>query len=386
MRSRSRCLVCLFLSVLFLFSAINLPLILSPLTRFLGGEITLSDLARESRAAYVDGIAFKSAFVDLNGAYARLTGRRVYHGVRLLNNGMLDWESFADVDTAPLCEGISELSERLSEKGIPLLYVQIPYKVDLAGALLPDGAENTANRYADEVCFALSEHEIPVLDLRETLTGSVSDVERYYYRTDHHWNADGAFCAFGEVLGSVSRLLKGRAVDLSWADAVRWEREVYPSWMLGSHGKRVGRFFGGADDFVLYTPREEIATALTLPHRGEVREGSFLETLIRREYLDRPDHHRDDAHCAYLGGNYPLALHTRDGIENGGHVLLVKDSFSLPLEAMLSVALPRLDAIDPRYFKEETVLRYAERTRPDLVVIAINPSVFSDRSYWDFGK
>lgn len=380
---RSRYLVCLFLSVLFLFSAINLPLIFSPLTRFLGGEITLSDLARESRAAYVDGISFKSAFVDLNGAYARLTGRRVYHGVRLLNNGMLDWDGFADVDTAPLCDGILRLSESLSKEGIPLLYVQIPYKVDLEGRLLPDGAENTANQCADEVCHALSRHGIPVLDLRQVLTGCTSEVDRYYYRTDHHWNADGAFCAFGEVLGSISGLLPTRTVDLSWRDAARWEREVYRDWMLGSHGKRVGRLFGGTDDFILYTPREGIVSTLTLPHRGEVREGLFSETLIRWEYLERPNYHGDDAHCAYLGGNYPLALHTRDGIENGARVLLVKDSFSLSLEAMLSVALPRLDALDPRYFKEETVLRYAERTRPDLVVIAINPSVFSDRSYCD---
>jgi len=380
-----RAFVCLFLVALFLFSACNAHLLADPLRRVCRGESTLSEVARQTRAAYVGGISFKSAFVDLNGAYARLIGRRVYHGVSRLNNGMLDRDGLALMDTTELAASLVRLSDALAARGIAFLFVQVPSKSDLAGTLTCDGVENAANPNADALCASLKSRGTEVLDLRPHLAASATDVERYFYRTDHHWNTDGAFSAFGEVLGHIAQMLPARAVDTSWADAARWERRTYPAWMLGSHGKRVGRFFGGVDDLLLYTPRKRIETSLALPHKQIFKEGDFLDVLVQEAYLDTPDYHGDDAYCVYLGGNYPLAVHNTEGVENGARVLLVKDSFSLPLEAMLSTALSRLDAIDPRYYREESVLEYAERTRPDLVVVAINPSVFSDGAYLDYG-
>ena len=384
-RKRGRGLVCLFFVALFLFSACNAHLLFDPLRRVCRGENTLSEAARQTRAAYVGGISFKSAFVDLNGAYARLTGRHVYHGVSVLKNGMLDRDGVAAIDTGELAQALVRFSDALAARGISFLFVQIPSKSDLAGELACDGVENAANLNADALCKTLSARNVELLDLRSQLAATAAEVEHCFYRTDHHWNTDGAFCAFKEVLSRIAAMLTTRTVDVSWGSAERWERQIYPDWLLGSHGKRVGRFFGGVDDLVLYTPKERIETTLALPHKEIFKSGDFSEVLLCKEYLDAPDYHGDDAYCVYLGGNYPLVVHQTVGIEKGAHVLLIKDSFSLPLEAMLSTALSRLDAIDPRYFGEETVLEYAERTHPDLVVVAINPSVFSDGAYLDFG-
>ncbi len=384
-RKKGRAFSCLSLAALALFSILNVPLLLSPLGRFLGGETTLGDLARETRAAYVADVSFKSAFVDINGAYARLTGRRVYHGVSVLNNGMLDRDELAEMDMTEMAAGICRLEGALSESGIPFLYVQVPSKVDLADTLVPAGVENAANRNANALCGALEADGVQVLDLRPRLTGSVADVERYYYRTDHHWNADGAFFAFGEILARIASILPERAIDLSLTKAEQWERTVYADWFLGSHGKRVGRFFGGVDDLIVYTPRTPCTTSLSLPHKDFYGTGDFSELLIRTEYLERPDYFGADAHCVYLGGNYPLAVHENADAADGAHILLVKDSFSHPLEAMLSASLSRLDVIDPRYYRDGTVLEYAIKTRPDLVIVAINPSVFSDGAYLDYG-
>lgn len=377
---------CIFLSFLLLFSVLNAGLFLSPATRFLRGEISFSDAANEIRAAYVSDISFKPFFIDLNGAYARLSGRRTYHGVSVMENGMLDRESLPKTDMAALSDGLLHMSSMLSEHGIAFLFVQVPSKVDLSNALVSFGAENAANQNADELCASLSEGGVEVLDLRPRITGSIADVERFYYRTDHHWNADGAFCAFGAVLERISAMLPHRTVDLLWTDAQRWERSVYPRWFLGSHGKRVGRAFGGVDDLILYTPKETSVSTLTVPHKEMRREGAFSDVLIFDEYLDAPDHHGENPYCAYLGGDYPLALHENRSQENGAHVLLIKDSFSLPLQAMLSTSLSRLDVIDPRYYREKSVLEYAKETHPDLVIVAINPSVFSESVYADLGQ
>ena len=384
-RKTARVCTCVLLALLLVGFLINLPLAIPPFSEFLAGRRTLSELSREVHAAYVDAFSFKASWIDLNGAYARMTGRRVCHGVSLLKNGMLDRDGLAPIDTSVIADGIVRLSDALAEQGIGVLYVQIPSKLDLEGTLACDGIENAALKNADALCTALSLHGVPVLDLRPLLCASVEDVESNFYRTDHHWSTDGAFCAFGTLLERISRMLPTGAVNTALADASRWERTVYPSWMLGSHGKRVGRFFGGVDDLVLYTPRQSVETALSVPHKGTVRTGVFADVLLCSEYLDAPNYFEDDAYCVYLGGNYPLTLHETPSAAGGAHVLLVKDSFSLPLESMLSTSISRLDAIDPRYYREETVLSYAERTRPDLVVVAINPSVFSDASYWNYG-
>lgn len=141
-----------------------------------------------------------------------------------------------------LADEISNLSDYLSEQGVPFLYVQLPNKEPLSGQVFPVGAASYGNKRADSLLSQLSVEGVKVLDLRPQLIQTPEMTEQYFYKTDHHWNADGAFAAYQEILSCLHESFPEGNIDLTYAQADQWERHSIDDWFLGSHGKRVGFF------------------------------------------------------------------------------------------------------------------------------------------------
>ncbi len=377
-RFKKRLFALLILLCLVLGGVKNLPLVGEAAATV--GTKELSRTVREVRGALTEGVFGKHFFVELGGAYARLLGRRAYHGVSVLQNGMLDHEALPRLDTAPLERAIVKLKQETEEKGNFFLFVQVPCKMDNGGTLMTSGQVHFGRENADALLLGLKEQRTRVLDLRDRLTRDRASVERYFYRTDHHWNTDGAFLASKMLLSELSGA-SPVPMDQSTLDEALWERKVYPDWFLGSHGKRVGRVFGGIDDLIVYTPKFDTEMTLEIPLHGVTRQGRFEDTVLRREYLDASDYFGENPYVSYIGGDYPLVKHRNPSASNALSVLLIKDSFALPVEAFLSVAVERLDVIDPRYDREGSVAEYIRDGNYDAVVMMINPSVFGDESY-----
>lgn len=383
---RAKRFFCLFIALLLLFGwLLHAPLAVPPVKGLIRGELGFSRFTAQIKEAYGAHLFGKTALVDLGGAFARLIGRRSYHGVSVLDNGMLDYDALEETDTAALGGEIVALRDRFAQMQTPFLFVSVPCKTDsektLVGAYqVHYGVENAAALVAQ-----IEKMGVDTLDLRPKLARDASAVERYFYRTDHHWNTDGAFLAAQSILEHLSKTLK-REVDLSALDSAEWHREVYQNWFLGSHGKRVGRFFGGVDDLFVYTPRYPTKMQMEIPLHGAVFEGDFEETVLRKEYLDSPDYFAENPYVCYIGGDYPLVVHRNGLAKNDLSVLLIKDSFSIPVQAFLSTALSRLDVIDPRYLRGERVEDYIEEGKYDVVILMINPSVYEDVHYQNLLK
>ena len=138
-RKTARVCTCVLWVLLLVVSLNNLPLAISPFSKFLAGQRTISELSREVHAAYVDSFSFKTAWIDLNGAYARMTGRRVYHGVSLLKNGMLDRDGIAPIDTDMIAQGLVRFFDALAERGILSVLIEMPFNLAVLDVNAADG-------------------------------------------------------------------------------------------------------------------------------------------------------------------------------------------------------------------------------------------------------
>ena len=78
---------CLMIAILVAF---NTRLITPDIHLFLNGGISFEQMTDNISDDYLQN-EFRGKFrlLDLNGFFARVTGRRAYNGVTLLNNGML---------------------------------------------------------------------------------------------------------------------------------------------------------------------------------------------------------------------------------------------------------------------------------------------------------
>lgn len=373
------------LLLLALLSAVNLKLVKDPLQKFLQRELTFAEYVDQVQKGYLsDNFAHKNDFLNLNGLFARLTGRRTLNEVVKLNNGMLG-RTLSDVDVPAFANAISDFSDYLNEQDIPFLYIQMPVKESLDGQSYPVGIPFYGNKNADDLLSVLAAEEVEVLDLRPLLSQTPEMLEQYFAKTDHHWNNDGAFVAFQEILNYLHKSFPEKNIDLTYAQTNQWERHSIDNWFLGSHGKRVGVFFGGIDPLIWYTPKFETEMSCALPDRGALFQGDFADANIRSQYIEKKDYFGYNADCVYIGGNYGLVLHRNLYAPSSLKIMMIKDSFIKPLEAYLSTVFQEIDLIDPRNFSECTIAEYVERTKPDIVIYGINPSQFGTKAYRDLG-
>lgn len=373
------------LAALVLLSAANFRVLKTPLSQLARREIGFEDFADAVQAGYLsDSFAAKSAFVDLNGLFAGLTGQRTLNGVVKLNNGMLS-VSASEMNPAALANGVAGFSNYLREQNIPFLYVQVPYKESLAGQDYPVGITSSANKNADNLLSQLSAAGVETLDLRPLLSQTPEMLEQYFYKTDHHWNSDGAFVAFQEILNRLHELLPDDNIDLTYAQADQWERHVINDWFLGSWGKRTGIFYAGTDPLIWYTPKFETELSCAVPLHGWLFRGDFTDANLRTQYIEKKDYYHSSAYCVYIGGDYPLVQHRNLNAPSPLKVMMLKDSFALPVQAYLSTVFQELDVVDPRYFAECTVAEYVELTKPDIVILSMNPNLFGNKTYRNLG-
>lgn len=354
-----------FLVVLALFGGLLVP------------ELKIRGLRKQS--AFAKAFPAKSAFVELNGAYCRMAGRRLCNGTFRNGQGlMLTGCTFRDVrGHAASAVGFSEWLKGL---GARYLYVQAPAKADRNGTLHPQVMEHHGNEMADAFLAEMARCGVPTLDLREALAETPEDVLRHFYRTDHHWNNDAVFRAFGMVAGRLAEMTSSDVAAVqALTDRTSWEREVWPDCLWGSRGRRTGRLFSGVDDLIVYTPRFETQMSLEVPSKGIARSGSFRKAnMWRAQDIRKSGRLEKDAYSyLYVGGLYPMVRHHNAAAPVQAKVMIIGDSFARPLEALLSTVVSDLVVVDPRRFaKGEKVSDHVLRQRPEIVLQLINTGGF----------
>ncbi len=326
--------------------------------------------------------------LNLEGMIARSLGVNSFNQIVRMKNGSLTLANTLQYDAETKAASIYAFDQYLQELDIDFTYIQAPHKDDLTGTNMPVGIVNNGNQHADSLLAELGAYGIDTLDLRPLLAKDPETAAKYFYNTDHHWNNDAAFVTFGEILSLLNEKFPTAGIDLSYADIANWETTIYEDQFLGSHGKKVGIHFGGVDDYKYYAPKFETDMYMTsMQNRVIFRTGTFEEAVALKEvYLEKePDYFKENTYCSYIGGDYAVIKHRNRLVENGPKVMIIKDSFTIPVQAFLSTAISELDVVDPRHFKNCTLAQYVEMTRPDIVIMMINPSTMYGTSYYDFG-
>lgn len=400
----------------------------------LGREQGLISGIKESFSAFDHAIninmPFRTYFIDAYGGFARVLGTRVIDDIDASNtvykmaNGDLtfgyqelpldsDSESTKDHDGTEATDGkqdrstdedqgrsvndyargITEFADFLEGEGIPLIYLQAPFKLQSSQSLLPDGLEEFSNKNADRMLEMLESEGVDTVDLRE-LRASLPQVAAFY-RTDHHWRPEYGLAS----LSLVSERLSSVIVPSFPVDVTDFELQPSIAF-LGSQGHRVGGLYAPVDQFQLIVPTFE--TDFSVKKYAKVTEenvdsrfsvdaqpyvqtyGDFETSIVDVSKLE--PRNISDRYSAYFGGNFALTEITNNKVDKG-NILVFSDSFGRPFNAFLSCYTNQLTAIDQRFYEasvREYILKLNRVSKIDHVIILYNPSMldpFSDNGY-----
>lgn len=371
-------LLCAFLLTM---SVINIPMIFRLLRTCISQEhVTFNEIIDRIADAYQTDIWEKNAFVDINGLYMRLEGRRESNNVNRMKNGMLQ-SYISSINMDEKITTITEFSEAIEEAEIPFLFIQAPGKVSLNKDVLYSTDEDYSNENADSMAEGLEANGVNYLDLRPMLCADENMVNQYFYGTDHHWNTIGAYEAFKYIMSSLDEFFPGGLDDI-YTEPEKWTLHTLEDMFLGSNGKRVGRFFGGVDDLIYYTPEFDTDWACIIPNHTQIRSGSYEDVCIWDQYINEKDYYNYNNYFVYYGGDYPLMELRNYDAPNKQKIVLIKDSFSTPLMAFLQSEFATVIAVDPRYYSDSSVMEYIYMEQPDMVLMMLNPSTLINEDFF----
>ena len=365
----------------------NASLVMRHLNSYFKKEITFETMKENITEEFKsDHLWKKYDFVNVYGLLMKLGGKKEINESVILNNGMLTAGAFnfhGDILRTNHYEELPAFSDYLASNGSRFIYVAAPCKIDIKGELLPRGLENIPNRQIDNLLETLNAASVETLDLRRELASDSEQIEMYFYITDHHWSADGALAAFQLIMDRLAQ--DDPSIDTSVSNPKIWERHTKENWFLGSRGKRTGAWCEGADSLIWYTPRFKTSMSFINPLHKELYKGDYIDANIRDIYIKERDFFNYNAYCVYIGGDYPYVKHLNPLAPNRKRILIIKDSFTLPLQAFMSTAFSQVEVIDPRIYTASEIAEYCLWNKPDVVLMVVNAMTTMDGAYGQMG-
>jgi len=325
----------------------------------------------------------RSDFNELFGLTQKLLGKNIlqdpnYGQIYKTTEDQIIF-SVAKKEVKPAIDSLAELKKELDVIGVPLLYVQAPFKVSDKEQTLPAGIQDYADKNADEFLEGLKAEGIDFLDLRPLLRDGEKSQKELFYDTDHHWRIETAFEATWHI-GRALNQKYGFQIEDKYMSLDAYNVKIFKDFFQGSMGRRVGSVYGGIDDFTLITPK--FSTDLSVEQRDENQEtfytGDFEQSMLVLDNIDANRPVDTNRYAVYRGDNGELVF--KNNMDAYGKVMMIKDSFALPVYSFLAPAIKETSALDMRYF-HENVVEYTKKTKPDVLIVLYNGDSFTEEMF-----
>lgn len=289
-----------------------------------------------------DHLPLRDVLVGVHAYATLLSGRQVTEEVWTDGEGYL-----VEAPIAPEADGVQKRMRRMDalaeSTGVRAYLIAVPSTGYIRSEHL-DGAR--AALYDDEALLgtlATMEH-VAFVPLAERFR---QEGQAWYYRTDHHWTADGAYAAYEAFLSAAGH------------DAVPHD---------GFYHHTVSGYYGST--------RSRAALWLTAPDTMQIDEP--IDARVRVTFSDDDgvydslffyDHLGEyDWYPLFLDGNHPVTVIENEAAPmDAPTILMVKDSFGNTLAPLLVPTYRRVILVDPRYYKGSVAALCAEYGADELL-------------------
>ncbi|WP_406944959.1 DHHW family protein [Halobacillus sp. SY10] len=313
-------------------------------------------------------------------------GKTFLMGYYVSDNGWITTEpkhSYPKSELSKGAEKVSELYKRLEEKEIDFYYVNTPHKVSNMQFLLPEYIERGAYDQVRNHFLSSLDEDIPKLDMIEQFNKTYTEAEmkNLFFKTDHHWNAKGAFKGYQMI---VNWLAEQQNEEPARPDALQvesYEEKCLPDKdFVGSFNRQLYLTIDTVENKCAYTPKDQQYNDYVVEINGKK---SAVEDVYGRAF------HREEEEVYYS------TLHTRDYREmkitnpdlekDGERILIIKDSYANALSFLLAQQFYETTYYDPRHNRDRSLLNYIDQHDFDLVVMMYNdPS--SDGAIYEYAE
>ena len=299
--------------------------------------------------ALADQFPLRDEMMLLNALKETAALRTEHSGVLRLTGGRLVPDCAA-LDTAAAVRAAEALAEIRTALDLPVTLLLAPLSSRLYLDVLPAGYVPADQAALTDAVVAACGDQITVLDCFDALAAQ-PDAEALFYRTDHHWTADGARCAYEQLCAS-------------WGLAPATPSgRLYAPGFYGSAYARAPQPLVSADTLT-FDRFDSVVYAID----GAAMDGLWDEAALGAR----------DKYAALLYGNPARATLTSE--TGTGTLLVLKDSYANALLPAVATHFARTEVVDLRYFNGD-LAEIAKETEVEKVLCIYGMNTFlTDRS------
>ena len=230
--------------------------------------------------------------------------------------------------------GLKLFSEKVQ---VPFYMLPVPSGSQEQPDRLPFAAPNHDQHEELNALHSALDAKAKVLDLFDTLSDKTG--KDYYFKTDHHWNAYGAYEGYQALVS---------AMGLTPAPESDFDFQVGSDAFYGTlYSKAV---LNGQQPDTLYLPVYKKPMKLTQQTGKQTRDSIYWTEFLQKK----------DKYSTFLGGNHSVDVVKNADVTNGQKLLILKDSYANSMIPFLAVHFSEIHIIDLRYYNQD-IYKYIQQ-------------------------
>lgn len=315
----------------------------------------------------------RNSWIELYGLSQRIMGKEQIENFTIFKNDSGGLVALNEkINTNEIEKDVDDILSLISycnEKEIPAYYITslLPVTDDTD---LPIGAKDYSVYNAEKLMKELEKSDLSIIDLRDLSIVQNTEKGMLFYKTDHHWTLETCFAAFQYIIESIEKELEWK-IDEKYTTVDSYEKDIIQECFLGSYGIKVGKYYAGKDDFVLYVPNYETKFKFESYENNQLKvskTGDFVEALMDIDILR--DENYNNKYNSFLNGQTIENRIVNCYAPNDRKVLLISHSYGRPLAQYLGLCFSEVRHIDPQSDRyTNSISEYINSYKPDLVLI-----------------
>jgi hypothetical protein len=271
-----------------------------------------------------------------------------------------------DEDIDEMTESLVKLNSVVEENGGKLIFAAIPAQFSLYGDRYPDYVCNYSPKleYVRKTFLpALAQKGVSCIDMKEVFLQR-EDVDELYFKTDHHYNCNGAFAAYQAINEYINQNTDFNIRVLSKDEM---EYKTLPNKFLGSMGRKIYDTYPNEDKMTMCYPKEQI---------GFDRYDNGIRVAAELFKPPTPDKYAD--YETFMGGDIPETMIDTNRPELPT-LLVFGDSYTNALETLMYYGFDKTYSLDFRYYDGMSVADYIKEKKPDIVLYVRDDTIYLSR-------
>lgn len=268
---------------------------------------------------------------------------------------------------------INDLSQFLKEQNVEFYFALPPSKTNALSFKLPSHihtyAQENLNYFlkklpADVKPIKLMEH------LKKNYTNE--EIQDMYFKTDHHWNMDGAFLGYQYIMNTIgqqSSIYKRK--EIKKEDYTRTCAQN--KHLIGSFNNQLYQLIdANGEKLCYYTPKDGFNfTSVT----AKDAKGTIHQNLDEIYGIEKQKD--TTSYAGYYTDDYPEIVIENNNVQNEVRALVLKDSFANAIVPHLAQSFKHTSILDLRHYHEKDVYQYMKDNNINMVLFVYSDSNLS---------